>query len=105
MPDKLVKQLQKRLLPFEVHARDQTKDYLENPENRYIFEMMIQADSDNVNFDSYEIRDAFFEFNLTLMKNYPKYWVRCCNKTEKSEEGSHLSGDHHAGNRYYCTLC
>jgi len=76
MPDKLVKQLHKRLLPFEVYVREHTKEYLENPENRYIFEMLQQADSDSLNFDPYEIRDAFFEFNLTFMKNYPKFWVR-----------------------------
>jgi hypothetical protein len=28
MPDKLVKQLHKRLLPFEVHVREHTKEYL-----------------------------------------------------------------------------
>jgi hypothetical protein len=38
--------------------------------------MLQQADSDNVNFDPYDIRDSFFEFMLTLMKNYMKFWVR-----------------------------
>jgi hypothetical protein len=37
MPEKMVKQLQKRLLEYEVYMREHTKEYLENPENRYIF--------------------------------------------------------------------
>lgn len=30
---------------------------------------------DSDDFRGYAVRDCFFEFNLTLMKNYKKFWV------------------------------
>ena len=30
---------------------------------------------DSDDFKGYAVRDCFFEFNLTLMKNYKKFWV------------------------------
>lgn len=48
--------------------------------------MLQQADSDNVNFDPYDIRDSFFEFMLTLMKNYMKFWVRVSLKQKKGKK-------------------
>jgi hypothetical protein len=33
------------------------------------------ASIDYPDFDAYDVRDAFFEFILNLMKNYNKYWV------------------------------
>lgn len=31
---------------------------------------------DYPDFNPFDVRDAFFEFILSLMKNYNKYWVR-----------------------------
>lgn len=37
-------------------------------------------------FNPYDIRDAFFEFLLTLMKNYNKYWVTLYSYIEQNKE-------------------
>ena len=49
------------------------QEYLENPENTYIFQMRT---IDYLDFDPCDIRDAFLEFNASFMKNYNKFWVK-----------------------------
>lgn len=39
LPDKMEKQLIKKLTQFSVYEEYQVKQYLENPENTYIFKM------------------------------------------------------------------
>jgi len=45
---------------------------LENPESTYIFKMQ---EVEHPEFQGHLVRDCFFEFTLTLMKNYRKFWV------------------------------
>ena len=72
LPDKMEKQLRKRLELFELYDEEEVKEYLENPESTYIFKMQ---EVEHPEFQGHLVRDCFFEFTLTLMKNYRKFWV------------------------------
>ncbi len=48
------------------------REYLENPESTYIFKMQ---EIEHPEFQGHLVRDCFYEFTLTLMKNYKKFWV------------------------------
>ena len=72
LPDKLEKQLRRRLEQFELYDEGDVREYLENPESTYIFKMQ---EVEHPEFQGALVRDCFYEFVLTLMKNYRKFWV------------------------------
>lgn len=57
MPDKLEKQLRRKLEPFELYDEDEVKEYLENPESTYIFKMQ---EIEHPEFQGVIIRDCFY---------------------------------------------
>ena len=72
LPEKLAKQLRKKLEKLEVYDESEVKEYLESPESTYLFKMQEFQDP---HFRGNEVRDIFFEFILTLMRNYKKFWI------------------------------
>lgn len=85
LPDKLEKQLRRRLEQFELYDEAEVREYLENPESTYIFKMQ---EVEHPEFQGALVRDCFYEFMLTLMKNYKKFWVgmntrRKCRSTRR----------------------
>ena len=56
---------------LEIYDEEDVKEYLENPESTYIFKMQ---QVEHPEFEGHLVRDSFYEFMLTLMKNYRKFW-------------------------------
>jgi hypothetical protein len=57
LPEKLAKQLVKRLEEFDIFNIEDVREFLENPENTYTFKIM---EVEHPNFKPMLIRDAFF---------------------------------------------
>lgn len=83
LPERLLKQLMKRLEKFEVYDREEVTEFLENPESTYLFKMQEVQDP---HFHGHLVRDIFFDFFLTLMRNYRKFWIKPKDKGKDQSE-------------------